>query len=108
MDRLLAGEWGDALLLEYVFLEVVTVLMSRRGLSAATTVGTALLRAREVEFMPCSGLFLDAWQTFQAQPGGKLSFTDSAIVAAARRNSPGYVATFDADFRGIEGVEVVP
>ncbi len=31
MPRIVAGEWGRAALLEYVFLEVVTVLLARRG-----------------------------------------------------------------------------
>ena len=30
MERFLGGEWGRGLLLEYIFLEVVTVLTSRR------------------------------------------------------------------------------
>jgi predicted nucleic acid-binding protein len=37
-----------------------------------------------------------------------LSFTDAAIVTVARRQAPGFVATFDADFRGIEGISVIP
>ena len=32
MDRFLAGEWGAGLLLEYVFLEVVTVLIWSGGI----------------------------------------------------------------------------
>ncbi len=35
MDQFLAGNWGKGLLLEYVFLEVVTVLMARRDLRVA-------------------------------------------------------------------------
>jgi predicted nucleic acid-binding protein len=43
MERLVAAEWGPALLLEYVFLEVVTVLLARRGLDVAVRVATILL-----------------------------------------------------------------
>ena len=32
MERFLRGEWGRGLRLEYVFLEVATVLLVRRGL----------------------------------------------------------------------------
>jgi predicted nucleic acid-binding protein len=108
MGRLLAGEWGRALLLEYVFLEVVTVLLARRGLGVASDVGARLLGAQEVDFVPCSDLFLEALQVFRSQPRDRLSFTDAAIVAVARQQRPGLVATFDADFRGLEGVTVVP
>ena len=107
MLRLLGGEWGQALLLEYVFLEVVTVLMARRDLSAATEVAGRLLAAREVDFVPCSDFFFETLQTFRNQPDGRLSFTDAAIVTVARRNPPGVIATFDRDFNGIPGVTVV-
>jgi predicted nucleic acid-binding protein len=39
MDRFLAGEWGKGLLLEYIFLEIVTVLLVRRDHAVATRVG---------------------------------------------------------------------
>jgi predicted nucleic acid-binding protein len=107
MLRLIGGEWGQALLLEYVFLEVVTVLSARRDLSVATEVGSRLLTAREVDFVPCSDFFFETLQTFRNQPGGRLSFTDAGIVTVARRNPPGLVATFDSDFSGIPGVTVV-
>jgi predicted nucleic acid-binding protein len=108
MARLLAGEWGRTLLLEYVFLEVVTVLLTRRGLGVANEVATRLLQAEDVDFVPCSDLFLDTLQVFRDQARHRLSFTDAAIVTVARQHRPGLVATFDADFRDLEGVTVVP
>ncbi len=108
MEQLLAGKWGRALLLEYVFLEVVTVLLARRGLSSATKVATLLLQARELDFVPCSDLFLDALDTFRKQGEKTLSFTDAAIVTVANRKGVGLVATFDRDFHGITGITVVP
>lgn len=108
MVRLAGGEWGQALLLEYVFLEVVTVLRSRTNLKVATTVGAALLQAREVEFVPCSDLFLEAFSEFRQQGTGELSFVDAAIIAVARRNRTGFVATFDDDFRSQDGIKVIP
>lgn len=108
MEPLLAGQWGQALLLEYVFVEVVTVLLARRGLDVAVRVATTLLRARELQFVPCSDLFLDALETFRSQTQGTLSFTDAAIVTVARGHDESVVATFDTDFRGIEGISVLP
>jgi predicted nucleic acid-binding protein len=107
MKRLLDGEWGPALVLEYVFLEVVTVLRMRLDLPTAVSVGETLLRAREIEFVPCSEVFLQAFDVFRVQRGTTLSFADAAITAVARRHPPGLVATFDADFDGLEGVTVV-
>jgi predicted nucleic acid-binding protein len=108
MNELLTGKWGQALLLEYVFLEVVTVLLARRGLPVASAVASVLLGAREIDFVSCSDLFLEALETFRTQAGTKLSFTDAAIVAVARRQDVGVIATFDRDFRKIKGITVVP
>jgi predicted nucleic acid-binding protein len=108
MPRLIAGEWGRALLPEYVFLEVATVVLARRGLDVAVRVTALLLEAREVEFVPSSDMFLGALETFRAQRHGHLSFTDAAIVATARTRDARFVATFDDDFRSVEGLVVVP
>ena len=53
MIQLLGGKWGQGLLLEYVFLETVTVLRARRDLKVATTVGKTLLRASEIGRASC-------------------------------------------------------
>ncbi len=108
MDRLVAGGWGPALLLEYVFLEVVTVLRMRLDLASAVSVGEALLRARELEFVPCSEAFMGAFETFRTERSSALSFADAAIAAVARRHPPGLVATFDDDFSVLDGLTVVP
>ena len=108
MARFLDGEWGHGLLLEYVVLEVATVLALRQSVDAATAVGDALLGAREVEFVPCSALFLDTYRTFRAQKRGALSFVDAAIVALARQRGISNVATFDSEFGKIDGIKVIP
>jgi predicted nucleic acid-binding protein len=108
MERLLAGEWGEALLPEYVFLEVTTVLAARQSLESVVAVGRTLLAARELRFVPCSDLFLDAFENFQTQSRADLGFADAAIVAIARKHQVEHIATFDADFRNVPGVTVVP
>ena len=108
MERVVVGEWGRALLLEYVLAEVATVLLARRGLEAASRVVLGLLESREVDFVPCSEVFHETVAGFTGQRTGTLSFTDAAIVVVARKESPAVVATFDADFNQVEGVTVVP
>ncbi len=108
MDRLVAGGWGPALLLEYVFLEVVTVLRMRLDLASAVSVAEALLNAREIEFVPCSEVFMEAFETFRTERGSALSFADAPIATVARRHPPGLVATFDNDFSALDGLTVVP
>lgn len=108
MSRFLDGEWGDGLLLEYVFLEVVTVLQARLDLHAALDVGDRLLSAKELTFVPSSEAFLSSLDTFRGQGGRGLSFADAAVATIARRHHPGYLATFDRAFRGLEGITPVP
>ena len=108
MEPIAAGGWGRSLLLEYVLLEVATVLLARRGLETAVRVSTALLEAREVDFVPCSDIFPDTLETFRLQGERGWSFTDAAIVMVARAAGDSHVATFDGGFRGVEGISVVP
>jgi len=108
MNRLIDGAWGVALLPEYVFLETMTVLLLRRNLLAAVETGEILLRAREVEFVPSSDIFIEAWTIFRGQQKTKLSFADAAILAVVRRRDAEAVATFDRTLARLSGKEVVP
>lgn len=108
MERILDGEWDDVLLLEYVVLELMTVLRLRVDAAAAVSVGELLLESRELRFLPCSDIFLRAFSTFRAESTAALSFVDAAIVSVARESDPGFVATFDGDFEALDGITVVP
>jgi uncharacterized protein len=57
MCEFLDCRWEKGLLPEYVFLEVVTVLLVRRDLVTAVRTGRLLLEAQELEFVPCSDVF---------------------------------------------------
>ena len=106
MERFLAGEWGKGLLLEYVFLEVVTVIMLRLDLAAANRTGRILLEAEELEFAPRSDFFLETLNGFSRQDGTRLSFVDAALAQAARNRADGQILTFDAKFRKLHGMRV--
>ena len=80
MSEFLDGRWGKGLLLEYVYLEVVTVLLMRADAAVAAKAGGDLLESREFEFVPCSELFAETVKSFTAQQQTKLSFTDIAIA----------------------------
>lgn len=108
MADFIGGRWGQGLLLEYVFLEVVTVLMARRGSGVASEVAGILLESRELELVPCSAVFLEAVDAFRDQRDTRLSFTGAAIVVVARARAGGRVATFDRDFVGVNGISVIP
>lgn len=108
MRDFLDGRWGKGLLPEYVFLEVVTVLLVRRDLETAIRTGRLLLEAQELEFVPCSDVFLEAVQAFGVQKNTRLSFADAAIAVIARTRADGQLLTFDAGFRKIEGLRPEP
>ncbi len=104
MERFLNGEWGRGLLLEYVFLEVATVLIVRRDLAVAARVAKLLLEAEELEFLPCSDMFAEMFDTFVGQGSTRLSFADAAIAQVARQRADGLVLTFDDELRKAAGI----
>jgi predicted nucleic acid-binding protein len=106
MDQFLAAQWGTGLLLEYVFLEVMTVLLMRRDVTVAARVGHILLEAEELEFVPCSDLFSEILKNFLKQTSTKLSFTDAAIAHVAQQRADGLVLTFDNEFQKIPGIRL--
>jgi predicted nucleic acid-binding protein len=108
MHEFLDGRWGRGLLPEYVFLEVVTVLLLRRNLDTAVRTGALLLEAQELEFVPCSDVFLEAVKLFGSQKNTSLSFADAAIAVIARTRAGGQVLTFDAGFRKMKGLRPEP
>lgn len=108
MHRFLAGAWGQGLLLEYVYLEIVTVLLVRRDLSIATRIGRVLLDAAELEFVPCSDLFLETVETFSTQAGTRLSFADAAIAGVARSRADGRILSFDQEFNKVSDLHINP
>ena len=109
MTRFLAGEWGKGLLLEYVFVEVVTVLMARRGVATASEVGQLLLSAQELQFVPCSPAFLITWTRFSQQNNSRFSFADVAILVESANHAGGVpLLTFDEEFKKVHGLQVNP
>ena len=108
MKQFLDGDWGRGSLIEYVFLEVATVLLVRRDLATSVRLGQLLLNAEELDFVPCSDLFPEIMTRFSRQAGTRLNFADAAIAHVARTRAEGQVLTFDGEFRKIAGLRVLP
>jgi predicted nucleic acid-binding protein len=106
MREFLDGRWGKGLLLEYVYLEVVTVLLVRADLATAASVAGILLESEELEFVPCSDFFADTVKSFTNQRKTKFSFTDSAIATVAAKRADGLVLTFDEEFRKVPTIRL--
>lgn len=105
-DEFLDGRWGNGLLLEYVYLEVVTVLLTRAGAAVAVKAGGDLLESKEFEFVPCSELFAETVRNFNDQQNTRLSFTDIAIATVALKRADGLVLTFDEEFRKLPAIRL--
>ena len=67
-----------------------------------------LLDAEEVEFVPCSDLFLETLEGFSSQAETRLSFADAAIASVARSRAEGQILSFDEEFRQIAGLRINP
>jgi predicted nucleic acid-binding protein len=78
----------------------------RRDLGTAARVGRLLLDADELDFVPCSDLFPDAFEMFSQQGGTRLSFVDAAIGHVAKKRASGLVLTFDEEFGKLSGIRV--
>jgi hypothetical protein len=88
MAAIAEGSWGPALLPGYAVLETLTVLAFRRGLPKASEAGQALLESRELQFVPCSDVFLDAYARFKAEKSARPSLTDAAIMSSRSAGVP--------------------
>lgn len=108
LESVVAGTWGKAILLEYVFLETVTVLKLKYSPLGAIQAGEHLRRVHQLDFLPSSDLFRSAWKEFQSDQTTRLSFVDHAIAIAARQRAGGKVLTFDDSFRQLPGITVEP
>jgi predicted nucleic acid-binding protein len=69
-------------------------------------VGRLLLDADELDFVPCSDLFSDAFEMFTHQKSKRLSFADAAIAHVAQERAGGLILTFDEEFRNLRGIRV--
>ena len=79
-----------------------------RDVATAVRTDRILLEAQELEFVPCSDVFLNSVQVFGSQKDTSLSFADAAIAVIARTRADGQVLTFDAGFRKGEGATPQP
>ncbi|HEY8056461.1 MAG TPA: PIN domain-containing protein [Terriglobales bacterium] len=103
-----SGSWGDGVLLEYVFLETMSVLLQRAGLSHAVAIGNLLRNSKEILFVPCSKLCQKAWEGFAEQASTRLSLTDIAVAQFAIEHADGRVLSFDREMAKVPGVRLLP
>ena len=97
MEQFRDGVWSRGLLLEYVFLEVVSVLLVRRDLATATRVGSILL-SRRTRVRALLGVASRNLALVLRSGHTTLSFADAAIANVAVQRTGGCILTFDQEF----------
>ena len=87
---------------EYIFLEVVTVLLQRIGPAEALSTGRLLRNSRIVRFLSVDPPLVEkTWQFFQTQAmdlNRRASFTDCSSVVLIREHRLDRIFTFDRVF----------
>jgi predicted nucleic acid-binding protein len=101
------GDWGPALLPDYILVEVANWLVRKRGFEAAAAFVRAMCESGESRVLPCSTVLQRAIDLFLGQRGRRLGLADCAILSLAETHGVPNVATFDAAFRAIPGLNVI-
>lgn len=101
------GKYGTPVVTDYVFDEVVTVMLSRTGnLPRVVDLGEKLLRANRFLRVEEQG-FQSAWEAFANQKKRRLSFTDCTCFEICKSNGISSIATFDGDFAEVSSIKLV-
>ncbi len=101
LSGLLQGSHGPVFTLDYIVDEVLTYMASRGGADAALKAGRFFFEKRAVRILPVSmDLFEAAWLTFKRHLP-TLSFTDAALLEAAKAYRIDYIATYDSGLAGL-------
>ncbi|MBS7610322.1 type II toxin-antitoxin system VapC family toxin [Candidatus Bathyarchaeota archaeon] len=104
LDR---GKYGTPVITDYIFDEVVTVMLIRtKNLEKASELGGTLLNSTLLLRID-EHLFSLAWSIFKEQRKPTFSFTDCTSIAVCRANGISNIATFDEDFQKLDGCTIV-
>lgn len=101
------GVWGQPILPDWVFVEVLNFVRSRSGRAEALRVARKLSAPSAARLVACSPLFEAALALFTSRVGEHLSFADAGIVAVAQKAGAVNIATYDAGFRSVTGLHVI-
>jgi predicted nucleic acid-binding protein len=108
LSNLASGKYGVAITTDYVLDEALTLLRSRRSLTAATTFIDKIRKSKSVRvFWIDEGLFEKALDIFQKSENKSWSFTDCTSFALMRELSVSEAFTFDRHFREA-GLQAIP
>lgn len=101
------GEFGEAAITDYIFDETVSIIFYRtKSLVKAVEKGENLNQSTHMIEVD-EPIHNDSWDLFKSQKTTRLSFTDCTIISAMRLHGIDFVATFDKDFKKVDGINVI-
>ena len=101
------GRYGTPIITDYIFDEVVTVMLIKtKNIQKVSELGEALLNSTLL-FRVDEDTFNSAWKIFKEQEKPRFSFTDCTSIAICKTNGISNIATFDQDFKRIEGYTII-
>lgn len=107
MENIERGVYGTPAITDYVFDEVVTVVLARtKDAKATNELGEKLVSATTMLRID-EDIFRLAWELFKGQERPVLSFTDCTNIATCKINGISSIATFDEDLRSVGWLKVV-
>jgi predicted nucleic acid-binding protein len=107
MRQVVSERFGKPFITDYIFDETVNgILVRSKNLKLAVEYGNELLASLEITEIN-EDTFREAWKIFSDQKNRNLSFTDSTTIAVMNEHKSTRIATFDEDFRDIEGISVI-
>lgn len=106
MNDITSNKYGEAAITDYIFDESMTVLLVRlKELNRVVRIGEKL---NELTMQTVgNAIFEIAWSLFRNQKTNKLSFTDCTTIACMQEMNIPLLATFDQEFKKIEGIAVI-
>ena len=106
MNELTSGTYGEFIISDYIFDEIVTVALIRLKELAKIKIGNDVQFFSNILSVE-ENVFDFSWDIFAKQKNTKFSFTDCSIIALMREYKIRDIATFDEDFKKIKEINVV-
>lgn len=107
MPEILNESFGKVFISDYVFDEVITVMLVRtKSHEKVKSIGSDLLNANMLYLKVNDRIFIESWKYFLEK--APMSFTDFTILAMAKAYKIDYLATFDKVLAKQSGVKILP
>ncbi len=105
IDDIIRSKYGKQVTTDYVFDELIAVIMRRTSREIAKEFGTNLLNSEIFIAKIDSGTFQKAWEFFKNTEN--FNFTDCTILSFMVSFEMKKLATFDKEFKKIDWLEII-